>query len=176
MLGNLSVVDWGGQTRVAAASEWVAGTNIAFRVDAILSHGGFPRNLGRIGSGSALLSNEEIELVARIRADGGKLVYAPKACVKHLVDASRLTQSWFRKRAAWQALSDFMMNPDRAAAEAKSQWPNLLKYFNALPPLERTVRGLAFETDDPDLFRWQTSAIYMIETLLLAGFEGIELG
>jgi hypothetical protein len=69
-----------------------------------------------------------------------------------------------------------MMEPDLAAAEAKTGWPAMVKYFNALPPLERTVRGLLYETDDPDLFNWQLSAIYTMTRLLLAGFEGTELG
>ncbi|WP_294534119.1 glycosyltransferase [uncultured Rhodoblastus sp.] len=175
MLGNLSVVDWGGEARIAAPEEWVAGTNIALRVEAILQNGGFSRNLGRIGSGSSLLSNEEVQLVETIRAAGGKLVYAPDARVNHLVDRRRLTKTWFRKRAAWQAFSDFMMDPDRRTAEASRQWPDLVRYFNAMPPHERTIRGLLFETDDPDLFRWQTGAVYMLTTLALAGFEGVEL-
>jgi glycosyltransferase involved in cell wall biosynthesis len=175
MLGSLSVVNWGGDARVAKLEEWVAGTNISFRISAIVENGGFPRNLGRIGSGSSLLSNEEVHLVEKIRASGGTLVYAPNARVDHLVDLRRLTRTWFRKRAAWQALSDFMMDPDRQAKDANEQWPNLVKYFNAMPPHERTVRGLLYDTDDPGLFRWQTSAVYMLTTLLLAGFEGVEL-
>jgi glycosyltransferase involved in cell wall biosynthesis len=176
MLGSLSVVNWGGEARIAAHEEWVAGTNISFRVDAILQNGGFSRNLGRIGSGSALLSNEEIQLVEGIRATGGQLIYAPRARVSHLVDSRRLSRHWFRKRAAWQALSDFMMDPDRCAAEAHQRWPDLLHYFNSLPPHERTVRGLAMEMDDPNQFHWQTGAVYMLTTLLLAGFEGVDLG
>ena len=175
MLGNLSIVDWGGDTRAAGPDEWVAGTNISFRVQAILDNGGFPRNLGRIGSGSALLSNEEIQLLDRIRAAGGQVIYAPRARVNHLVDVRRLKREWFRKRAAWQALSDFMMNPDGQTVEARKHWPELLKYFNTLPPHERTIRGFVHETDDPDLFQWQTGAIYMMTTLLLAGFGGVEL-
>jgi glycosyltransferase involved in cell wall biosynthesis len=176
MLGNLSVVDWGGETRRAADHEWFAGTNISFQVKAILDHGGFSRTLGRVGSGASLLSNEEIQLIEKIRAAGGTLVYAPRAAVNHLVDTRRLTQAWFRKRSAWQALSDFMMEPDKRAADAKTHWPDLVRYFNALPAHERTVRGLLYETDDPDLFRWQTGAIYMMTALLLSGFEGVELG
>jgi glycosyltransferase involved in cell wall biosynthesis len=176
LLSNLSLVDWGGQTRVAGELEWAAGTNIAFRVDAILAHGGFSPKLGRVGSGASLLSNEEIEVIARIRAAGGELIYAPNARVSHHIDAGRLTPAWFRKRAAWQAMSDFLMSPDRAIAEARTDWPEILKYFNALPPLERTVRGLIYETDDPDLFNWQVGAIYTMTKLLLAGFEGTELG
>ena len=72
MLGHLSVVDWGGKTRFVDEGEWLAGTNIAFRTEAILSHGGFATHLGRIGSGSSLLSNEESDLLVRIRADGGR--------------------------------------------------------------------------------------------------------
>lgn len=175
MLGNLSVINWGGEARVAAPKEWVAGTNIAFRTSAVLENGGFARNLGRIGSGSSLLSNEEIQLVEKICASGGVTIYAPEAKVDHLVDASRLTRTWFRKRSAWQAVSDFIMAPDRSSAEAKHRWQSILDYFNALPPQERTVRGLMLETDDPDLFLWQTSAIYTLTTLQLAGFEGVEL-
>ncbi|MCW2282994.1 glycosyltransferase involved in cell wall biosynthesis [Rhodoblastus acidophilus] len=175
MLGSLSIVNWGGEARVAGPDEWVAGTNISFRTSAIRDNGGFPLNLGRIGSGSALLSNEEIKLVERIRESGGQLIYAPRAVVNHLVDVRRLRRDWFRKRAAWQALSDFMMNPDGQAAEARGHWPELIKYFNALPPHERTIRGLLHPTDDPDLFHWQTGAVYMMTTLLLAGFEGVEL-
>ncbi|HLY55968.1 MAG TPA: glycosyltransferase family 2 protein, partial [Stellaceae bacterium] len=33
LLGNVSVVDWGGETRAAAAHEWLAGTNISFRTE-----------------------------------------------------------------------------------------------------------------------------------------------
>ncbi len=172
MLGSLSIIDWGGEARVASAAEWLAGTNIAFRVSTILDNGGFSTSLGRIGSGSSLLSNEEVHLLARISARGGQAIYAPKARVDHLVEHKRLTRAWFRKRASWQAMSDFMMEPDAASARAKDGWPDIVKYFNALPATERTVRGLIFDTDDPDLFHWQTGTIYTFTSMLLNGFEG----
>ena len=145
----------------------------SFRTSAILGHGGFATNLGRIGSGASLLSNEEFQLVQRIRAAGGGLVYAPDAQVSHLAEAKRLTRSWFRKRAAWQAVSDFTMEPDRFLAEAPGQWEGTVGYFNALPPHLRTIRGLVHDTDDPELFRWQTGAIYMLTIMMLAGFQGV---
>ena len=175
LLGNLSIVDWGGDARVAAKGEWFQGANIAFRVSAIVEHGGFSTRLGRIGSGSSLLSNEETHLLERIREAGGQAIYAPNAKVDHLVEAKRLTRSWFRKRNAWQALSDFTMRPEASAAQAKENWAALVAYFNALPPLERTVRGLLSETDDPELFRWQTGAIYNLTSMLLTGFEGVKV-
>jgi hypothetical protein len=68
-----------------------------------------------------------------------------------------------------------MMHPDAAAANTRDGWPGILAYFNALPPLERTVRGLVYDTDDPEIFRWQTGAIYTATSLLLTGFEGVEV-
>ncbi|MBK8211798.1 MAG: glycosyltransferase [Rhodospirillales bacterium] len=175
MITSLSVIDWGGEARVATADEWFAGTNISFRTKAILDHGGFATNLGRIGSGASLLSNEEVQLLERIRAAGGRLVYAPDASVKHLVEPNRLLRSWFRKRSAWQAVSDYMMDPKRFASTVPQYWEDVLKYFNALPPYERTVRGMALDTDDPDFFRWQLGAIYNMTIIKMAGYEGVNV-
>ncbi|MCP5433738.1 MAG: glycosyltransferase family 2 protein [Alphaproteobacteria bacterium] len=172
LLGHVSAIDWGGGARIAADNEWFAGTNISFRVSALKRHGGFSRSLGRIGSGAALLSNEEIELIEAIRAAGGKLVYMPDAMVEHLVEKRRLTRQWFRKRLAWQAASDFILSPEKAIAKSKTYWPAILDYYQALPPEQRSVRGLFFDTEDPNLFNWQLGVVYMMTTLHLSGFEG----
>jgi glycosyltransferase involved in cell wall biosynthesis len=176
MLGSLSVVNWGGGTRVAGPEEWFAGTNISFRTRQILEHGGFATNLGRIGSGSSLLSNEETHLVARIREGGGSLIYAPAAFVNHLVEPGRLTRAWFRKRFAWQAVSDFMMDPKANSQNVPTCWKNTVGYFNSLPPFERTVRGFVYETDDADQFLWQVATIYNMTMVMLAGFNGVSSG
>ncbi len=173
MLGNVSVVNWGGETRVAGPEEWFAGTNISFRTAAISDHGGFATNLGRIGSGASLLSNEELHLLELIRASGGKLVYAPAAVVDHLVEPRRLTRAWFRKRAAWQAVSDYMMAPTKHSSNAGTKWEDTVRYFNQLPPRERSIRGFVMDTDDPELFRWQMGAIYTMTLMTLAGFDGV---
>jgi hypothetical protein len=114
-------------------------------------------------------------LLKRVRDDGGRLIYAPRAKVDHLVDPQRLHRNWFRKRFAWQAVSDFIMDPDFRPADAGHKWGELLRYFNALPPHERTIRGLLYDADDPELFRWQAGAIYTLTLLSLAGFEGVSL-
>jgi glycosyltransferase involved in cell wall biosynthesis len=176
LLASLSVVDWGGESaRLAAQHEWLVGANIAFRVEAIRRYGGFSTNLGRKGSGGALMSNEESQLVEKIRAMGELVVYAPKASVGHLVESKRLRRSWFRKRMAWQAVSDFTLDPAASIADARKQWDQVARYFNRAPPLERTMRGLYYETDDPDVFRWQIGAIYSATLAMLAGFEGVEV-
>jgi glycosyltransferase involved in cell wall biosynthesis len=173
LLGNLSVVNWGGFARIAGADEWFAGTNISFRRQAILDNGGFSTALGRVGSGASLMSNEEKALVTRISEGGGRLVYAPNASVDHLVEPERLTRTWFRKRAAWQAVSDFVMDPVRYSADCAGRWKETMRYFNELPPHERTIRGFVFDTEDSELFRRQLGAIYTMTVMNLAGFTGV---
>jgi len=41
-------------------------------------------------------------------------IYAPKALVEHVIPSERLTQSWFRRRAAWQAVSDLLSELEAA--------------------------------------------------------------
>jgi len=173
MLGCLSLIDWGGEMRRADEGEWFCGANISFRTRAILECGGFALDLGRKGPGGALRSNEENQLVARIRARGGTMIYAPRAEVEHLVDAKRLTHAWFRKRIAWQATSDFLMDPDQFGHKSRELWLGLRGYLAARPPHERTMRGLLIDTDDSDLFYWQLGAIYNLTSGLLDGFEGV---
>jgi len=99
LLGNVSVVNWGGESRVAKDEEWFAGAKITFKRSTLLAYGGFSTNLGRKGSGSILLSNEESALIEQIKAHNGVIVYQPEAWVDHLVEKKRLTRTWFRKRA-----------------------------------------------------------------------------
>src|SRR5687768_7024674 len=72
LLGYLSVLDWGdeGPARELRANEWIVGCNIAFDKDLLLSLGGFSRALGRIGTGGALLSSEEIDVIERLQRAG----------------------------------------------------------------------------------------------------------
>jgi glycosyltransferase involved in cell wall biosynthesis len=111
LLGYLSIVDWGGTIRKLRRGEWLAGCNIAFEREALTKAGGFPLDLGRKGTGPMLLSNEEIKLCEAIRSTGKIGIYAPAAIVGHLIGPERLNQSWFLRRAAWQAVSDFIASP-----------------------------------------------------------------
>lgn len=175
MLGHLSVVNWGLETRPITEKEWLAGTNIAFRTDLLQRFGGFSEHLGRIGPGNTLLSNEEIAVMRRLHGAGYSSIYAAEARVSHLVDKRRLTRSWMRKRAAWQALSDHVLSMsvmDRAALAPA--WEDTLDYFSRLPPRYRTVAGLSFPTDDPELFARQVGACYTIVAALLAGLDGLD--
>ena len=174
LLGNVSVVNWGGTCRIAKENEWFAGANITFRKETLLKHGGFQTNLGRKGSGTVLLSNEESALIEKIKSDDGVIVYQPEARVDHLVEKKRLQQTWFRKRASWQAVSDFLMKPDEQVHYLGSDWDNLIQYINSMEPQNRNIRALSVATDDPQIFKWQLSAIYTVTRLSLAGFDGLE--
>ena len=119
LLGYLSLVDMGHKLRELSAGEWLAGCNISFDRASLIAAGGFSTRLGRVGSGSTLLSNEEMEVSERVRAMGKLAIYAPKAVVEHVIPPERLTQNWFRRRAAWQAVSDLLSEPELAPALAE---------------------------------------------------------
>ena len=118
LLKYLTIIDWGGSLRELPPHQWLAGCNIAFDKQALTAVGGFSPALGRIGSGLSLLSSDETDVMERIRATGRVSMYCPDAVVEHVIDPARLTRNWFRRRAAWQAVSEFVKDPERTTAYA----------------------------------------------------------
>lgn len=171
LLGYLSVVDLGGETRPLGPGEWLAGANISYRIEALRSAGGFSVALGRVGSGISLMSNDETELADRLSAQGWTATYAGRAEVLHLVDPSRTTQAWFRRRVAWQAVSEYVRAPEAVRGGADAAWREVKRYFAHLHPADRTVRALALPQKTPEELRWQMSAIYNTIVCLLSAVE-----
>src|SRR5206468_11188100 len=118
LLKYLTIIDWGGRFRELPPHQWLAGCNIAFDREALAAVGGFSCALGRVGSGLSLLSSDETDVMEKIRATGRVLMYCPDALVEHVIHPARLTHNWFRRRAAWQAVSDFIKDPQRTTAYA----------------------------------------------------------
>ena len=173
-LGHLSLLDLRGAVpRVLGTREYLVGTNISFRAAALRASGGFSTQLGRKGNGQALLSNEENEVCQKLRAQSEMIIYSPDAIVQHRVDGSRLTQDWFRRRVAWQAVSDFLQDGQRLSEEVPSYWRDVLDFVNRLPPRDRTLRSLYAQQDDPQMFKMQMTALYNYTAALLTGFRGI---
>ncbi len=171
LLSYLSIVDWGGALRPLRDGEWVAGCNLAFRRDAVAAAGGFSRGLGRTGGGASLMSNEENDIIARIRAAGGIVAYAPDAVVEHVIDPARLTQAWFRRRAAWQAVSDFASDAERATAYA----PRAVGHLRLLAGGGAPRLGVYAPTEDPDIVNADVGGAYdLVMAMLHSG--GAETG
>lgn len=162
--GHLTIVDLGPEARTLADGEWLAGTNIAFRNDALQAAGGFNETLGRVRG--ILLSNEEIAVAEFIRKEGLNSFYIPAARVFHRVHADRVSQSWLRRRASWQIVSDLLAGGP-AGAEPERLWADLGNYLMRLPLEMRNVRGLFYDTQDPELFEKQCVAIGALMHLLL---------
>lgn len=109
LVSYLGVIDWGDIPHwISLPKEYVAGVNMAFLKSDLVDQGGFNPSLGRIGD--SLLSNEEILLLYNLQKEGKGIYYQPKACVRHLVSESRLTRSYFLRRAYWQGISDSVVN------------------------------------------------------------------
>jgi GT2 family glycosyltransferase len=173
LLGHFSLVDWGGERRLLGSRQWIAGTNMAFRVAELNRISGFSTKFGRCGGEQILLSNEENDVVSRLKEQGGEVLYVPDAAVQHLIPPERLTQSWMRRRVVWQAISDYMQRPQEMFGKARGHW-NAVERFNAgLRPEYQTMNVLLVEQSDPDVFRRQMAALYSYTMALLTGFHGI---
>ena len=167
LMSYLSIIDWKGGLRELARHEWIAGCNMAFRRDRLVGAGGFPLQLGRNGHGHMLLSNDESAVVARLREQGHVAVYAPEACVEHVIDPARLDRAWFRRRAAWQAVSDCIQDGSRAAEHVQASMQHLRRA--ARSGLSAVMRGEFSPTVDPDAFRQEVALAYDMTLVALAG-------
>jgi glycosyltransferase involved in cell wall biosynthesis len=163
--GFLSVVDLGASPRLLEDREWLAGTNIAFRAEALAQAGPFAEHLGRFPD--VLLGNEEIALLGRLRALGWGVRYDPRIAVSHHIHADRLTQAWLRRRIAWQAIADLLLDPP-ATSDVPTLWQRVASYLERLPPAYRGPVGLLSDTADATLFRAQGEAIDAFVRLLAA--------
>jgi hypothetical protein len=147
LLSYLKGIDLGHELRELSAEEWLAGCNISFDRVSLIAAGGFPTRLGRMGSGSTLLSNEELEASERVRAMGKLAIYTSKAVVEHVIPPERLTPSWFRRRAAWQAVSDLLSEPELAPDLAAIALQRLSQRSDGGPLFDSLRSGAALKQD-----------------------------
>ena len=160
--GFLTILDLGEAERELQGREWLAGTNIGFRREALIAAGMFDERLGRIGR--YLLSNEEVLVTRRMVAMGFSAIYAPSVEMRHTVHRERLTPSWFRRRAFWQTVSDFYLEDDKTAFTDNVE--TLLALGDRLPARERGFAGLFKDVDDPDVFYAEIQAIGALARLM----------
>jgi glucosyl-dolichyl phosphate glucuronosyltransferase len=168
LLAHLSMVDLGEDRRLLKPGEWVVGANIAYRTDLLRAVGGFSTNLGRIGN-AGLLSAEETEVAAKLKAQGYAIGYDPGARAEHLVDASRTSQAWFARRLAWQAVSAVLAGDAGSAQDMDEASDQIRKYFAALHPADRHAGTLLVDQAEAGDLDWQLGTIYNLVVLLLSG-------
>jgi glycosyltransferase involved in cell wall biosynthesis len=99
-----SGLDLGDERRLLAPREWPFGTNMSVRRDVALELGGFPEDLGRVGS--CLLSSEETAFFEQLARRGLRIAYAPGAVVVHALPRDRLTIRYLTRRAFAQGRSE----------------------------------------------------------------------
>jgi hypothetical protein len=165
LLADLSLVDLGDEARFLAAGERLAAVNIAYCKATLNALGGFRRR----AEGTPASLAQEPESIAGITGSGGRAVYDPFAAVDYLVPADRLIPEWFRRDAAWRAVSDLMRSPRPTPAAVAERWRAVKEFFFDCPPTERTIRGLVLPQGDPRRFQQQLSAVYDTLFCLLSG-------
>lgn len=166
LLPDLSLVDLGDEARFVAAGEHLAPVNIAYCKATLEALGGFHRAALRTPLSAV---GPEPQPIDEITSSGGRAVYDPLAAVDYLVPADRLIPEWFRRNAAWRAVSDLLRLPPPTAAALGERWRAVKDFFFDCPPTERTIRGLVLRQNDPRRFQQQITAIYDSLFCLLSG-------
>jgi glycosyltransferase involved in cell wall biosynthesis len=136
-LSYLSRYDLGNSPREVREPPLPFGANFALTRSRL--EGMEPFKVGLDRAGSSLVSNGEIELLRRVLAAGGRIVYWPAAAVAHRVPPERLTKAWFRSRALAQGISDV-----RSDTRGPGHYPvrvgrELLRSGRAVPILGRRL-------------------------------------
>jgi len=105
--GLLSIIEQEGQgefrtTALPKGLEPYA-CNMIVHVPTLLAAGGFGTGIGRIGT--ALLSDEEVQLAWRLQDAGLSARYDSRIVVFHQIQARRLNPGWLLSRLYWQGAS-----------------------------------------------------------------------
>lgn len=165
--GYLSCVNWGEGVFPLKKGQWVVGANMAFRRKVFDEYGVFDVALGRAGA-QTLLSNEETALMQRLPE--GTVFYCHDAKVNHLIPPERVKQAWFRKRVAWQAISDLIAGevPQNSSRYFFEQFAQKLPL---VPAEYRSFRSLSYPCQTGEQFERQLRMIYEITVASGGGLE-----
>jgi hypothetical protein len=107
--GLLTKVELGPQRRPAGVHE-LYGVNLSFRTDWLRRVGGFRTDVGRVGTN--LAGGEDDDIIVRVMALGGAMLYEPGAVVGHRVPPARMRRKWFWNRCFRGSESETRLRPD----------------------------------------------------------------
>lgn len=155
LLPALTIINWSPTPYLIKNRDtYIAGANIAFRKDLLLTLGGFNTALGRIGN--TLLSGEETILLEEIRKKGYEILYSPSIEVAHVVPKGRLHKEWFEKRVYWEGVSEYRI-------KKMSGHPQLLKtVYVAFKLLVKAILYYPIASNDSERFDKKLSARYQL--------------
>lgn len=157
----LTIVDWPvAEPVILGDGRWVSAANIILPRDVLREIGGFQTDLGR--QGGRLLSNEESLLRLQVEGMGRSCYYHPAIRVAHHAHATRLQQSWFKKRLHWQGVSEARMEQHQKAKSWLVRKLSGLRAFLKMFVSPRFLRALFCHTNDPEGFKKQCLAHYRI--------------
>jgi len=154
LLPPLTILDLGPSPRMLNPSEYIFGTNMAYRTKTLRQHGGFNQGLGRFGS-KVLLSNEDTEIQKRLRTAGYDVFYNPEVSVYHTVHPERLKQEWFIRRMIWQAISDSFDTDSKESLMTDDLLSSCRKLGS-----ENLIELLVSETESAKLFEARLEFVY----------------
>jgi glycosyltransferase involved in cell wall biosynthesis len=152
--GVLTIIEWEGFGEVGVDLPEgidIYGANMAFAAAPLREIGGFAETLGRVGD--RLLSGEEVEVVAMLRARGFRAFYEGAAAVRHSIQRDRLRPGWLLSRLLWQGATDALR--DRAGDDGGRR-----RLLGAAARLLVQAPLLLWPATSPTLLRARCGAAY----------------
>lgn len=163
MVSWLAILDYSDTPVTLDDPRHLVGANIAYPRHLLETMGGFQVSLGR--KGNNLLSNEESLLHYQLVKMGYACIYHPEIVVGHHVQASRLNQTWFKRRLYWQGVSNAILQiVQESPMLSRRVFMALCATRRALSP--RRLFNLAIPTDDPQRFERKCSAFEQVGYLV----------
>lgn len=105
----LTVADYGEEPfDVSGTGHAPVGANMSLSRQAMLDAGGFDVRFGF--GGLMKIPHEENDIASRIQRLGWKIVYWPRATVRHGVPADRMTLKWFKRRVFDQGRGEYLFD------------------------------------------------------------------
>jgi glucosyl-dolichyl phosphate glucuronosyltransferase len=150
LLACISVLDYSPVATRLEDHQDPFGANVIYKRDVLLRVGGFSTGLGR--KGARLLGNEEILLQRQLKRLGYGTYYDPRISVRHHIPASRLTKSWFKRRAYWQGVSNALLESHLDSTSPLMVALKRLRVLASIAKRPRELLSLAHRGNDPIVF------------------------
>ena len=140
-----SALDLGPDTRLLGPLEHGWSANLAVLRDAACAIGGFDTG---IGPGTQVPCGEDTDLIDRLRAGGGGVIYAHRARVRHRVGRDRLRPRWLARRAYRQGVTEVALRDRQERSRSRRRPVRALRSLGGavvrgVPQLVRTAQDPA---------------------------------